>query len=117
MALLDLTGKSNAEIAKKIIKRNKWDDLLSSDKRLCAYPLPSRPTGSEILFEEIIEIDCHVPAVEDFKARQIIGRVVDLLKGERINGRYLTFRGQLGELPTTTGFYCYGVRFGYFSPV
>lgn len=117
MKLLDLTGKTNAEIAKKVIKRSQWSDLVSSDKRLCVYPLPSRPTGNEILFEEMIEIDCHVPVMEDFKARQVIGRVVTLLKGERINGRYLTFRGQLGELPTATGFYCHGIRFGYFSPL
>ncbi|HHX60997.1 MAG TPA: hypothetical protein GX707_09850 [Epulopiscium sp.] len=117
MKLLDLTGKTNAEIAKKVIKRSQWSDLVSSDKRLCVYPLPSRPTGNEILFEEMIEIDCHVPVMEDFKARQVIGKVVTLLKGERINGRYLTFRGQLGELPTATGFYCHGIRFGYFSPL
>lgn len=117
MALLNLTSKPPVEIAKRVIKRSQWSDLASSDKRLCAYPLPSRGTGSDVLFEEIIEVDCHVPVSEDYKARQIIGRVVTLLKNERINGRYLTFKGQLGELPTATGFYCCGVRFGYFSPV
>lgn len=117
MALLDLTGKSDAEIGKRIIKKSKWDDLLGVDKRLCAYPMPSRPTRNEIIFEELIEIDCHVPATQDFIARQIIGRVVDTLKSKPINGRYLTFKGQLGELPTVSGFYCIGVKFGYYSPV
>lgn len=117
MTLLDLIGKSNAEIGQRIIKRSRWDNLATNEKRLCIYPLPSRPTRSEILFEEIIEIDCHVPAIQDFQARQIIGRVIDILKTQRLNGRYLTFKGQIGELPTAAGFYCCGVRFGYYSPV
>ncbi|MDR7856081.1 hypothetical protein [Tissierella sp.] len=117
MRLLDLTGKSNSEIGKRITKKSQWSDLLSSDKRLCLYPLRSRGTRSSILFEEIIAIDCHVPSVQDFQARQIMGKVVDVLNNKRINGRYLTFKGQLGELPTATGFYCFGVHFGYFSPV
>lgn len=115
--LLDLTGKSNVEIAKRITKKSQWNDLVTSDKRLCLYPLRSRPTRNSILFEEGIEVDCHVPAMQDHQARQIIGRVVDVLNNRSINGRYLTFKGQLGELPTATGFYCGGVHFGYFSPV
>lgn len=115
--LLDLTGKSNAEIARRVIKRSQWDDLATSDKRLCIFPLPSRRTYNSNLFEEVIEINCHVPAMQDYKARQVIGRVVDLLQYERVNGRYLAFRGQLGELPTADGFYCCGVRFGYYSPI
>ena len=66
---------------------------------------------------EILEIDCHVPATSDFKARQIIGKVVDTLNNKNINGRYIKFKGQLGELSTMDGFYCHGVRFSYYSPV
>lgn len=117
MRLLDLTGKPNAEIGKRITKKSQWNDLADSNKRLCLYPLRSRPTRNSILFEEIIEIDCHVPAMQDHHARQVIGRVVDVLNNRSINGRYLTFKGQLGELPTATGFYCCGVHFGYYSPV
>lgn len=117
MTLLDLIGKSNAEIGKRIIKKSKWDDLATNEKRLCIYPLPSRSTRSDILFEEIIEVDCHVPAIQDHHARQIIGRIVSVLNNRRINGRYIKFKGALGELPTANGFYCYGVRFNYYSPV
>ena len=117
LALLDLTGATNAEIGSRIIKRSKWSDLTSSDKRLCIYFVPARPTRNSIIFEEIIEIDCHVPATSDFKARQIIGKVVDTLNNKSINGRYLQAKPQLGELSTMDGFYCHGVRFSYFSPV
>ena len=117
LALLDLTGATNAEIAKRIIKRSKWNDLATSDKRLCIYSVPARPTRIDYLFEELIEIDVHVPATSDYKARQIIGKVVDTLNNKNINGRYIKFKGQLGELSTMDGFYCHGVRFGYFSPI
>ena len=116
LKLLDLEGKSRIEIAKKIIKRSQWDDLADSNKRLCIYSLPSRTTRNSILFDEIIEIDCHVPASRDFEARQVIGRAVDVLNNKRIDGRYLNFKGSLGELSTMQGFYCFGCRFGYYSP-
>lgn len=117
LSLLDLADKSPVEVAKRIIKRSKWDDLANSEKRLCMYFCPSRTTRNDILFEEVIEIDCHVPASLDYMARRTIDRVINLLNNKRINGRYLKFKGSLGELPTATGFYCCGVRFGYYNPV
>jgi len=117
LSCLDLTGKTTVEIVKRIIKRSKWDDLASSEKRLCMYFVPSRTTRNDILFEEVIEIDCHVPASLDYMARRTIDRVINLLNNKRINGRYLKFKGSLGELPTATGFYCCGVRFGYYNPI
>lgn len=118
LSLLDLTTNSpGVEIAGRITKKSKWDDLAGNVKRICIYPLPSRPTRSEILFEEMIEIDVHVSSVQDFKARQILGKVIDTLNSKPINGRYLTSKGVLGELPTAQGFYCVGARFGYFSPI
>lgn len=117
LRLMDLTGKPAVDIAEKIIKKSKWDDLAGNSKRICIFPLPSRSTRNEILFEEIIEIDVHVPSLQDFHARQIMGRIVEVLKAKSINGRYLNFKGIEGELATMQGFYCVGVRFGYFSPI
>lgn len=117
LTLLDLAFKTNVEISNRIIRRSRWNNLATNEKRLCIYPRPSRPTRNDILFEEIIEIDCHVPAIDDYKAMKVIGRVVDILNNQRINGRYLQCEGSLGELPTMDGFYCYGVRFGYYSPI
>jgi hypothetical protein len=117
LSLLDLTSKPQTDIAKRIIKRSKWDDLVNSEKRLCIYPTPTRATRSESLFEEIIEIDCHVPASLDYMARRTIDRVVNLMNNTRINGRYLKFKGSLGELATMSGFYCCGCRFSYYDPI
>lgn len=117
LALLDLTGATNTDIGKKIIKRSKWDDLVTNEKRVCIYSIPSRPTRNSILFEELIEIDCHVPSSLDYKARKIVGKVVDTLNNRSINGRYIYCKGNLGELSTADGFYCHGVRFSYYSPI
>lgn len=117
LSLLDLTGEPLAKIVRRIIKQSQWSDLADSTRKICLYPLPSRYTRSSILFEEVIEVDIHVPSLESHKARQIAGYVVDKLNNKTINGRYLTFKGLLGELPTATGFYCIGVRFSYYSPV
>ncbi len=117
LGLLDLTGNTPVEIAKRIIRQSRFSDLATSEKRLCIYPLPSRSVRNESLLEEVIEIDCHVPAAESYKAAQVIGRVVDILKVSMISGRYLAFKGLLGELPTMTGFYCMGGKFNYFNPI
>lgn len=117
LALMDLSSATPADIAKKIIKRSKWNDLVTSEKRLCIYFVPARGTRIDYLFEEILEIDCHVPSTQDYKARQIIGKVVDTLNNKSINGRYMQAKPQPGELSTMDGFYCHGVRFGYYSPI
>lgn len=117
LSLLDLTGATSVNIAKRIIKRSQWNDLVGSDKRLSLYPLPARSTRNEILFEQMIEISCHVPSSEDYKARQVIARTIDIINSTRIKGRYLKIRGLPGELPTMSTFYCFGCRFGYYDPI
>jgi hypothetical protein len=117
LTLLDLTDKSAVDIAKRIVKRSQWNDLANSDKRLGIYPLPSRSGRNENLPEQMIEIACHVPMVEDFKARQVIARAVNVMNNKSIEGRYLKQKGFPGELPTMPGFYCFGCRFGYYDPI
>lgn len=117
LSLLDLTGATPVNIAKRIIKRSQWNDLVGSDKRLSIYPLPARTTRSEVLFEQMIEIACHVPSSEDYKSRQVIAKVVNIMNSTRIKGRYLKVRGLPGELTTMPGFYCFGCRFGYYDPI
>lgn len=115
--LLDLTGKSRIEIAKKIIKRSQWNDLATNEKRLCIYFVPDRRARNEGFMESVVEIDVHVPAMEDYKAWRVQERVKLLLHKKRINQRYTRFNGQLGELPTSQGFFCCGSRFRFYRTI
>jgi len=117
--ILELMGLTNAQTidkAKRIIKKSQYDNLDTDEKRICIYSLPARPTRNSDLFEELIQIDVHTPSSLDNKARQIVGKIVDALNNNRINGRYIKCNGNLGELSTASGFYCHGVRFGFYSP-
>lgn len=138
LTLLDLTGatmdkkieeylktfpNTDPELAKKIIraksiiKRSTWDDLATNEKRVCIYFIPDRKTRNENFIESAIEIDIHVPAIEDYKAWRTLERINKLLHKKKINNRYVYFNGQLGELPTMTGFFCCGSRFRFFRTI
>lgn len=114
LALLDLTGATPVNIAKRIIKRSQWNDLVGSDKRLCVYFLPARRVRNESFFEEIMEIDCHVAATEDYKAWQVQEQIFKLLHKKKVNNRYIFAEPPLGELPTIPGFFCCGSRYRFY---
>lgn len=117
LALLDLTGKPNIEIAKRIIKRSQWNDLATNEKRLCIFFIPDRRTRNESFMQSVIEINIHVPAVHDFKAWEIQERVKKLLHKKRINKYYIKFDGQIGELPTMQNFFCCGSRYKFYRNI
>ncbi len=113
LTLLALTGKTPLEIAKRIIKRSKWDDLVTNERRLCVFFCPSRKTPNQSFSQDVLEVDCHVPTANDYIAYQVQERVFTLLQNQKVNGRYLSFDGQLGELPTAQGFFCVGSRYTF----
>lgn len=115
LSLMGLTGKTDLEIAKAIIKRSQYDDIVSSQKRICIYFRPSRDAGYDMWSENVFQVDVHVPATQDYIADQIQERIKKLLHKYPVNNRLLQFDGQLGELATTTGFVCIGSRFSYYS--
>ena len=117
LSLLDLVNAEPITIAKRIIKRSQWNDLVGSDKRLCVYFLPARKVRNESFFEEVMEIDCHVPATEDYKAWQIQEQVFKLLHKKKVNKRYLCAEPPLGELATMSGFFCCGTRFKFYRNI
>ena len=118
-ALLTLLGltteKSDLEIAKHIIKRSQWDDLAGTEKRVCVYFRPSRRAGLDIVTEEVLQIDCHVPAKQDYVAYQVQKQIRSLLHNYEVSGRIFYFDGQLGELPSMPGFFCAGSRYRFYS--
>ncbi len=117
LALMDLSNASNVEKAKRIIKKSKWDDLVTSEKRLCVYFIPDRVPRNIALLESYIQIDVHVPATLDYKAWEIQERVKQLLHDETINKKCVRMYQSLGELPTMKDFFCCGVRYKFFRTI
>lgn len=117
LRLMDLTGATNLEKGKRIIKRSQWDDLATSNKRLCIYFIPDRRVRNESFVESLFEIDVHVPAIRDFEAWEILERVKVLMHNKRINAKYAKFYGQLGELSTMQGFFCCAARFRFYRSI
>jgi hypothetical protein len=113
LELLNLKGADAVTIAKRIIKRSQWSDLATSERRLCVYFLPDRRMRNESFKQSVLQVDCHVPAVQDYIAYRVLERVYTLLHRKRLNKRYIFFDGQLGELPTMQGFFCAGSRFEF----
>ena len=109
--LLGLNSKSDVDIAKRIIKRSQWSDLATNEKRLCIYFRSARGMRNLKFNEEVLELNCHVPAIQDYIAYQVQERAKILLDEVKVNNRYLYFDGQLGEIPTMSGFFCAGSRY------
>jgi len=112
-----LEKAKNLVIAHSIIKRKQWTDLADSNERLCVYFIPARRIRNESFFEEVLEIDCHVPATYDYKAWQIQERIFKLLHKKKVNNRYLYADPPLGELPTMSGFFCCGSRYKFYRNI
>ena len=115
LAVLGLTGATPIVKAQQIIKRSQWDNLATNEKRLCLYFRPSRSARNRIVTNELLEVACHVPAKQDYLAYRAIARVEKLLYSQEFNNRIYEFEGQLGELPTMTGFVCVGARFSFYA--
>lgn len=113
LELLNLKGADAVTIAKRIIKRSQWSDLATSERRLCVYFLPDRRMRNESFKQSVLQVDCHVPATQDYIAYRVLERVYALLHRKKLNKRYIFFDGQLGELPTMQGFFCAGSRFEF----
>jgi hypothetical protein len=113
LELLNLKGADAVTIAKRIIKRSQWSDLATSERRLCVYFLPDRRMRNESFKQSVLQVDCHVPATQDYIAYRVLERVYTLLHRKKLNKRYIFFDGQLGELPTMQGFFCAGSRFEF----
>lgn len=112
---LGLTSATQVERVKHILKRSIWTDLANNEKRLCCYFRPSRTSRLSIVTNEVLQVDCHVPAAQDYIAYRTIARVEKLLYDQQIGNRIYEFEGQLGELPSATGFICVGARFTFYA--
>lgn len=117
LTTLGLNGATEIEKAKHIIKRSVYTDLASNEKRLCIYFRPSRKALNPLYSEEVLQIDCHVPALQDYLAYRAQKRIRELLHEYDPSGRIFYFDGQLGELPSMPGFVCVGSRYIYYTVI
>lgn len=102
---------------KRIIKRSIYEGLATSDRRLNLYFRPSRATRNEIITNEILQVDVHVPATQDYYAYRVQKRVRELLHEKQVGTMILHFDGQLGELPSMQGFICVGSRYSFYRVI
>ena len=103
--------------AKRILKRSIYEGLAGNERRLNLYFRPSRLTRNEIITNEILQIDVHVPATQDYFAYRVQKRVRELLHGKQVGTMILHFDGQLGELPSMQGFVCVGSRYNFYRVI
>lgn len=114
---MGLVGQPLTERGKRIIKRSYYEGVAGSEKRLCVYFRPSRQIRNNIFHEQVLQVDCHVPADQDYMAYRIQKRVKELLHRYEFPGRVLFFSGMLGELPSVSGFVCVGTRFTFYAGI
>lgn len=113
LRLMNLEGKSEIEVIKKIITKSKWADLVTGERRLCFYFLPARKLYNQAFTQDVIEFDCHVPSDDEVYGYRILERVHELIYKKKVNNRYMYFEGQLGELATLQGFFCCASRYTF----
>lgn len=113
---MGLTGQPTVEVWKRIIPGSSYEGLATQTEpviRLCVYFRPSRRGRISIVSEQVMQIDCHVPAAKDYVAYRVAERLNQLLNEQKVGSQILHYDGFLGELPTATGFFCAGIRFSY----
>lgn len=117
LAEMGLADADTEVVNDAIIKTNRYYDLAEGQKRLCLFSRPSRAGGMDITSEMLLDVLCHVPNIAPDSARKIVGLVWESVGKKQINGKILHWGGELGELPTAPGFYCYGLRLTYIRVV
>ncbi len=115
--MMGLIGQPLVERGKRIIKRSYYEGLAGSEKRLCIYFKPSRQIRNELFLEQVLQVDCHVPADQDYMGYRIQRRVKEILHGYESTGRIFHFSGLLGELPSMSGFVCIGSRYVFHTGI
>lgn len=118
LSALDIPEEDNADlIARRILRRSEWDNLASGERRINIYFLPSRRARNMIVNEEVLQIDCHFPAMEDYLAYRVQTVIKSLIHKYSTGAREYYFGWQLGELSTMKGFVCVGSRYYFYVTI
>jgi len=94
------------------------DDIVDSNgaaktRRICFYFAPSRAAPNPLTSIEVVQFVAFVPIEKPDVAYQIQARIKTLLHMKTVNGRYLEWGGQQGQIPAPKGFFGLGVRYRY----
>ena len=112
------TNATPVEMAKNIIMRKPDDSVISASKKLISiFNVPSRKTGSVNFADCVVEIDITVPVSESKTADLVAQEIVRIFKDTRINKRSVYVDASLGDYTAPAGFYCYAMRFFYYSHI
>lgn len=107
-----------ANAAKRIIKHKNYDTELS-DKTfyIAIYFAPSRRCYDTAFVERIIQVDVLCPEFQSIIADEIMDQITALLTTPdfRVNGRYLLYDSDAGDLAAPSGFYGVGTRYSFYT--
>ena len=117
LELLDMSLDTPDTDKIKAIKKRSFNEGLIEGKTLNFYFRPSRRTANEIITNEILQLDAHVQATQDFTAYRIQKRIRELLHKKKIGDSIYHFDGQLGELPSAKDFICVGSRYSFYRVI
>jgi hypothetical protein len=121
MKLMGWDKATKEHIAKHMIMRKPNSGLLQANERfIFIYQAPSRTAYSSAFLDCVIQVDVMVPTDKSDTADQVAELIVPLLTrktGFEVNNRPLIIDAQVGDSPAPAGFYCYSMRFHYYSSV
>jgi hypothetical protein len=71
----------------------------------------------DLTTNEVLQFDVHVPTGDYYFAYRIQARIRKLLHNKQVGQIIPYFVGQLGDLPSASGFFCVGSRYEYYRVV
>ena len=118
LTLLGLSATKKDEIVKRITRRGQFSERVTGPVKLLLLQYkPDRKTFSDVMKEQVLQVECHVHESEADVAEKVMDRVRVLLHGWSLNRRPVYYEGQLGELPSMASFVCVGSRFTYHASI
>lgn len=107
----------NNVIASRVIRRSQFHDLTEGEKRMCIYFLPSRAVNNDSMTREVMQIDVHMPELQDTVAYDIHRVINSLLHEKQIGESVFFLWGLMGEESTIPGFVCVGSRYYFYRVI
>lgn len=118
MDKLGIEMNDTATAAKRILKhKNSDEELTDQTFYVSIYFAPSRKCYDTAFVERIIQVDVICPESQSITADEIMDQITALLTAPdfKINGRYLLYDADVGDLAAPSGFYGIGTRYSFYT--